>query len=69
MFRQQKFTIVPIIMPTEALAVTLPVWCKDQSMRAYEYLYKSFEQTNQQDSLNKYFRRPCLQKIPSYSGK
>ena len=46
----------------QALAVTLPFDVKDQSMRAYEYLYKSFEQTNQQDSLNKYFRLAMLTK-------
>ena len=31
-------------------------------MRAYEYLYKSFDQTNQRDSLNKYFRLAMLTK-------
>ena len=46
----------------KALAVSVPFDVKDQSMRAYEYLYKSFEQTNQQDSLNKYFRLAMLTK-------
>lgn len=45
-----------------ALRVAVPFDVKDQSMRAYEYLYKSFEQTNQQDSLNKYFRLAMLTK-------
>jgi NADH:ubiquinone oxidoreductase subunit 3 (subunit A) len=40
----------------QALLVSVPFDIKDQSMRSYEYLYKGFEQTNQQDSLNKYFR-------------
>lgn len=40
----------------QALLVSVPFDIKDQSMRSYEYLYKDFEQTNQQDSLNKYFR-------------
>jgi len=46
----------------QALRVSVPFDVKDQSMRAYEYLYKSFEQTNQQDSLNKYFRLAMLTK-------
>ena len=47
---------------TQALMVSIPSNDKDQSMRSYEYLYKSFEQTNQQDSLNKYFRLAMLTK-------
>ena len=46
----------------QALLVSVPLDIKDQSMRSYEYLYKSFEQTNQQDSLNKYFRLTMLTK-------
>ena len=46
----------------QALMVSVPFNDKDQSMRSYEYLYKSFEQTNQQDSLNKYFRLAMLTK-------
>ena len=46
----------------EALEVSVPFDVKDQSMRSYEYLYKSFEQTNSQDSLNKYFRLAMLTK-------
>lgn len=46
----------------QALRVSVPSDVKDQSMRAYEYLYKSFEQTNQQDSLNKYFRLAMITK-------
>lgn len=46
----------------QALLVSVPFDVKDQSMRSYEYLYKSFEQTNQQDSLNKYFRLTMLTK-------
>jgi tetratricopeptide (TPR) repeat protein len=47
---------------TQALMVSVPSNDKDQSMRSYEYLYKSFDQTNQQDSLNKYFRLAMLTK-------
>lgn len=46
----------------QALLIAIPANIKDQSLRAYEYLYKSFEQTNQQDSLNKYFRLAMLTK-------
>jgi hypothetical protein len=46
----------------EALMVSVPANVKDQSMRSYEYLYKSFEKTNQQDSVNKYFRLAMLTK-------
>ncbi|MEO6669495.1 MAG: hypothetical protein ABIN36_08465 [Ferruginibacter sp.] len=46
----------------QALSVSVPSDIKDQSMRSYEYLYKSFEQTNQNDSLNKYFRLTMLTK-------
>ena len=46
----------------QALLLSVPLDIKDQSMRSYEYLYKSFEQTNQQDSLNKYFRLTMLTK-------
>ena len=46
----------------QALTVSVPLDEKDQSMRSYEYLYKSFEQTNQPDSLNKYFRLAMLTK-------
>lgn len=46
----------------QALLVSLPSDIKDQTMRSYEYLYKSFEQTNQPDSLNKYFRLTMLTK-------
>jgi NADH:ubiquinone oxidoreductase subunit 3 (subunit A) len=42
------------------LMVSIPADVKDESRRSYEYLYKSFEQTNQQDSLNKYFRLSML---------
>jgi tetratricopeptide (TPR) repeat protein len=46
----------------KALLISVPFNIKDQSLRAYEYLYKSFEQTNQKDSLNKYFRLAMLTK-------
>ncbi len=32
------------------------IYYNDQLLRSYEYLYKSFEQTNQSDSIYKYFR-------------
>jgi len=47
--------------------VSIPFKEKEQSMRAYEYLYKSFEQTNQQDSLNKYFRLAMTTKDSLFS--
>ena len=51
----------------QALGIATPFDIKDQSMRAYEYLYKSFEQTNQQDSLNKYFRLAMITKDSLFS--
>lgn len=51
----------------QALNVSAAFDVKDQSMRAYEYLYKSFEQTNQQDSLNKYFRLAMMTKDSLFS--
>ena len=45
-----------IYYSNKALEYAMPNNFKDQSMRAYEYLYKSFEVTNRQDSVNKYFR-------------
>ncbi len=40
----------------QSLQLSIPFGAKDQSMRSYEYLHKSYEQTNNQDSINKYFR-------------
>jgi hypothetical protein len=51
----------------EALAVSIPAGVKDQNMRSYEYLYKSFEQTNQQDSVNKYYRLAMTMKDSLYN--
>jgi len=51
----------------QALKVSIPFEEKEQSMRAYEYLYKSFEQTNNQDSLNKYFRLAMTTKDSLFS--
>jgi tetratricopeptide (TPR) repeat protein len=51
----------------QALRVSIPSDVKDQNMRAYEYLYKSFEQTNKQDSLNKYFRLAMITKDSLFS--
>ena len=51
----------------QALKISNAFDVKDQSMRAYEYLYKSFEQTNQQDSLNKYFRLAMITKDSLFS--
>ncbi len=45
-----------IVYSKKALVYAEPEDYKDQSMRAYEYLYKTYEATNKQDSLNKYFR-------------
>ena len=46
----------------QALVVSQNNEVQDQRMRSYEYLYEYFEQTNQQDSLNKYFRLAMLTK-------
>lgn len=51
----------------QALKVSIPFEEKEQSMRAYEYLYKSFDQTNNQDSLNKYFRLAMTTKDSLFS--
>lgn len=51
----------------QALKVSIPFKEKEQSMRAYEYMYKSFEQTNNQDSLNKYFRLAMTTKDSLFS--
>lgn len=40
----------------KALKIAVPSNYQDQAMRSYEYLYKSFENTNKQDSVNTYFR-------------
>ena len=40
-----------------ALRVAIPMGYQDQIMRSYEYLYKSFDKTNRQDSVNTYFRK------------
>ena len=40
-----------------ALKIAIPGSYQDQVMRCYEYLYKSFEKTNRQDSVNTYFRK------------
>ena len=50
----------------KALEFAVPAY-KDQSMRAYEYLYKSFEATNKQDSVNKYFRLAMTTKDSLFS--
>ena len=39
-----------------ALKIAIPYGYQDQIMRSYEYLYKSFEKTSYQDSVNSYFR-------------
>ena len=51
----------------QALKVSISFEEKEQSMRAYEYLYKIFEQTNQQDSLNKYSRLAMTTKDSLFS--
>jgi hypothetical protein len=40
---------------------------RDQALRAYEYLLGSFEKTNKQDSINKYFRLAMTTKDTLYS--
>ena len=40
---------------------------KEQTLRSYEYLYKSFEETKEQDSVNKYFRLAMTAKDSLFS--
>ncbi|MEP6674755.1 MAG: hypothetical protein ABJA78_06360 [Ferruginibacter sp.] len=46
----------------KALEISMPFDYKDQSMRSYECLYKSFEATKHEDSLNRYFRLAMITK-------
>ena len=39
-----------------SIQLSEPLGYKEQTLRSYEYLYKSFEETKKQDSVNKYFR-------------
>jgi hypothetical protein len=51
----------------KALAFSIPAEYKDQNMRSYEYLYKSFEETKHQDSVNIYFRLAMTTKDSIFS--
>ena len=44
-----------------------PLGYKEQTLRSYEYLYKSFEETKEQDSVNKYFRLAMTAKDSLFS--
>ena len=44
-----------------------PLGYKEQTLRSYEYLYKSFEETKKQDSVNKYFRLAMTAKDSLFS--
>ncbi len=44
-----------------------PLGYKEQTLRSYEYLYKIFEETKKQDSVNKYFRLAMTAKDSLFS--
>jgi len=50
-----------------AINVSLTSGYKDQLLRAYEYLYKSFDETGKHDSVSKYFRLAMTAKDSLYS--
>ncbi len=50
-----------------SIQITGPLGSREQTMRSYEYLYKSFEETKNQDSVNKYFRLAMTAKDSLYS--
>lgn len=50
-----------------ALDLSIPGGYKDQNMRSYEFLYKSFEETKHQDSVNIYFRLAMTTKDSLFS--
>lgn len=51
----------------QAIRISILSGFKDQLMRSYEYLYKSFEETKNQDSVNKYFRLAMIAKDSLFS--
>lgn len=51
----------------QAIRLSVPLGYKEQTLRAYEYLYKSFDETKEQDSLNKYFRLAMTAKDSLFS--
>ena len=51
----------------KSLAVSTSFGYPAQALRSYEYLYKSFEATNKQDSVNAYFRLAMAAKDSLYS--
>ncbi len=51
----------------KSIQLSNPLGFREQTLRSYEYLYKSFEETKQQDSVNKYFRLAMTAKDSLYS--
>ncbi|MEO6252121.1 MAG: hypothetical protein ABIO79_02415 [Ferruginibacter sp.] len=51
----------------QSIQISGPLGYREQTMRSYEYLYKSFEETKKQDSVNKYFRLAMTAKDSLYS--
>lgn len=50
-----------------AVQLSTTLGYRQQTLRAYEYLYKSFEETKQADSVNKYFRLAMTEKDSLFS--
>lgn len=50
-----------------SIQISVPNGFREQTMRSYEYLYKSFDATKQQDSVNKYFRLAITAKDSLFS--
>ncbi|HNP98693.1 MAG TPA: hypothetical protein PKK99_06540 [Bacteroidia bacterium] len=55
-FLQKQLYDSSIYYSAQAIDYAVPSNYQDQSMRAYEYLYKSYESKSNRDSVNKYFR-------------
>ena len=51
----------------QSIKLSNPLGFREQTLRSYEYLYKSFEETKQQDSVNKYFRLAMAAKDSLFS--
>lgn len=50
-----------------SLAMSLPLEYKEQTLRSYEYLYKSFQATKQMDSVYKYYSKAMTLKDSVFS--
>jgi hypothetical protein len=51
----------------QSIQLSNPLGFREQTLRSYEYLYKSFEETKRQDSVNKYFRLAMTTKDSLFS--